>query len=78
MAEKVERLVDSFRARPERGEIVIIEVYQEFIDASHMGSNSKEWIAGLRRYQIKGGAYLNKVDDQTYKDPATGATFTTR
>lgn len=78
MAHKVERLVDSFKARPERGEFVTIEVYQEFIDATHMGSDGKEWIPGLRRYQIRGGAYLNKIDDNTYEDPATGAKFRTR
>lgn len=78
MAHSVERLVDSFRARPERGPIVIIEVYQEFIDATSMGSDGKQWVPGLKRYQIKNGAYLNKVDDTTFEDPSTGAKFSTR
>ena len=74
----MERLVDSFRARPPRGSIVVIEVYQEFIDATHLGSEGKEWIPGLKRYQVKGGAYLNKVSDDTYVDPSTGDEYKTR
>lgn len=73
----MERKVGSFKAQRPNGAVVIIDEYQEFIDATSKDSATREWMPGLKRLELRGtGGAVNFIDEKTFKVVATGEMLT--
>jgi hypothetical protein len=56
---RVERLTDHFRVRTDGGQIVEVDEYTEFLDATTSGGTAQ--VAGVKRYQTAHGEAVNEV-----------------
>ena len=72
----MEEKVGSFKAQRANGDVVIIDEYQEFIDATSHGDATRKYIPGMKRLVLRDGGAVNFIDDKTFQVVATGETLT--
>lgn len=68
----MEQKVGSFKAQRPNGEVVIIDEYQEFIDATSLGDATRKYVPGLKRLVLRDGGAVNFIDEKTFQVVATG------
>lgn len=67
----MERQIDCFDAKTNDGRRYSVVVYQEFVDATAMGDQTRKWLPGLKRAELSDGSSLNRIDNDTFKIVAT-------
>ncbi len=67
-----EEEIERFGVETESGAHYTLSLIQEYQTISSM--SGRERVAGLRRYDVRGGGHANYVDERTFKIVATGET----
>jgi hypothetical protein len=64
----MEREIERFDVELSDGSRDTVVIFQDFIDATAMGDQGRQWVPGLKRAElISDGSPLNYVDPQTFK-----------
>lgn len=72
MADRNEQ-IGAFRAQKgDDGPLVTIVVYQDYTETTDQDSKAREWMAGLRSFELESGGMVNRIDDETFEIVATG------
>jgi len=65
------REIDRFECEDDHGKRHVVVIFQDFAAAGVMG-NPHQQAAGLKSARFRNGSPLNRIDDRTFQDPASG------
>jgi hypothetical protein len=72
----MERKVRTIGAIGANGRPVLVDEYQEFIDATTSDSTTREWLPGMKRLELRSGGAVNFIDETTLQIVTTGERLT--